>query len=126
MGLREQPMLEKRSLETRNFQSPKMGPTQSIQAIQKASPQTIQQQFLVDQEDSWIHTSNPQEVLCEVLTQEVDLEFSRRFRQEKEEVIISNPRNCFFMGDQAQNQVVPKKVPEPQFLTHCPQLVKKK
>jgi len=41
------------------------------------------------------------------LTQEVDLEFSRRFDQEEKKVIISNPLNCFLIGDQAKNEVVP-------------------
>jgi len=63
---------------------------------------------LVDQEDSWIHTSNPQEVLCEVLTQKVDLDFPRRFDQEEKEVIISIPLNCFLIGEQAQTKL-PKK-----------------
>jgi len=50
---------------------------------------------MVDQKYSWIHTSNPQEVLCEGLTQEVDLEFYRGFDPEEKEVIISNPPELF-------------------------------
>jgi len=62
---------------------------------------------LIDQAVSWIHASNHQDVLCEVLIQEVDLRFSRRFDQEEKEVKIRNPLKFDLIGDQAQNQVVP-------------------
>jgi len=65
---------------------------------------------VIDQEGSWIHTSNPQEVLCEVLTQEVDLVFFRRIDQEEKEFIISNSLNFFLFGDQAQNKDVPNQI----------------
>ena len=67
-------------------QYPRWDKQEITQAREKAAPQkamTMTPQFVIDKEDAWILTRTPQEILCEVLTEEVDLKFQRNFDEEE-------------------------------------------